>query len=127
VPTPGTNAKRAFFGALDAVTGTFHTADHDRQLAPHVVAFLQRLADAYPDGPRVTVLWLPRYAAHTATPVERIWGLMTGDIAANRLTGRITELPLAARRFFAHRAPHPPYQSRSWTLTETVPNFRRRA
>jgi hypothetical protein len=126
VPTPGTTAKRAFFGALDAVTGTFHTADHDRQLAPHVVAFLQRLADAYPDGPRVTVLWLPRYAAHTATPVERIWGLMTGDIAANHLTGRITEPPLPPGAS-SPTAPPTSYQSRSWTLTETVPNFRRRA
>jgi transposase len=131
VPTPGTNAKRAFFGALDAVSGAFHTADHDRKLAVHFVAFLQRLADAYPDGPlvlamdnvqthdalvvrawlaahpRVRVLWLPRYAAHDANPAERIWGLMKGAIAANRLAGSITDLTRAARRFFAHLAPHP--------------------
>jgi len=131
VPTPGTNAKRAFFGALDAVSDTFHTADHDRKLAVHFVAFLQRLADTYPVGPlvlamdnvqthdaklvrawlaahpRVTVLWLPRYAAHDANPVERIWGLMKAGVAANRLAGSITDLTHAARRFFAHLAPHP--------------------
>src|SRR5258708_2438330 len=51
VPTPGTNAKRAFFGALDATSGRFHTADHARKLAVHFVAFLRQLAQAYPTGP----------------------------------------------------------------------------
>jgi transposase len=131
VPTPGTNAKRAFFGALDAASGAFHTADHDRKLAIHFVAFLQHLADASPAGrlvlamdnvqthdakvvrawlarnPRVTVLWLPRYAAHDANPVERLWGLMKADVAANRLSGSLAALTALARRFFATLAPHP--------------------
>ena len=131
VPTPGTNAKRAFFGALDAVSGAFHTADHDRKLAIHFVAFLEQLAGAYPTGPlvlvmdnvqthhakvvqrwlaahpRVTVLWLPKYAAHDANPVERIWGLMKDDVAANRLAGTLAELTAAAHRFFATLRPHP--------------------
>lgn len=131
VPTPGTNAKRAFFGALDAASGAFHVADHDRKLAVHFVAFLQHLADTYPTGrlvlamdnvqthdakvvrawlarnPRVTVLWLPRYAAHDANPVERIWGLMKADVAANRLTGSLAALTVLARRFFTTLAPHP--------------------
>ena len=131
VPTPGTNAKRAFFGARDAVSGTCHTADHDRKLAVHFVTFLQRLADTYPTGrlvlamdnvqthdakvvrawlaahPRVTVLRLPRYAAHDANPVERLWGLMQADVAANRLSGSLAALTALARRFFATLAPHP--------------------
>ena len=131
VPTPGTNAKRAFFGALDAASGAFHTADHDRKLAAHFVAFLQRLADAYPTeplvlamdnvrmhdakvvrrwlaaNPRVTVLWLPKYAAHDANPVERLWGLLKTTVAANRLSGGIAALTCAARRFFAALDPHP--------------------
>ena len=131
VPTPGTNAKRACFGALDPVTGAFHTADVDRKLAVHFVAFLEQLAAAYPAGPlvlvmdnvrmhdakvvrrwlaahpRVTVLWLPKYAAHDANPVERIWGLMKDEVAANRLAGGITELTAIARRFFADLTPHP--------------------
>ncbi len=131
VPTPGTNAKRAFFGALDATSGAFHTADHDRKLAVHFVAFLQHLAEAYPDErlvlvmdnvkmhdakavrawlaahPRVTVLWLPKYAAHDANPAERIWGLMKDDVAANRLAGTLAELTAAAHRFFATLPPHP--------------------
>ena len=148
VPTPGTNAKRAFFGALDAASGAFHTADDDRELAVHFVAFLQRLADTYPAErlvlvmdnvrmhdakvvrqwlaahPRVTVLWLPKYAAHDANPVERLWGLMKDDIAANRLAGTLAELTLAARRFFATLQPHPVPTS-FLAPAEPVPNLRR--
>jgi len=131
VPTPGTNAKRAFFGALDAVSGAFHSADFDRKLAVHFVAFLEQLAAAYPAGPlvlvmdnvqthdakvvrhwlaahpRVSVLWLPKYAGHEANPVERVWGLLKDDVAANRLAGGIAELTAAARRFFGTLTPHP--------------------
>jgi hypothetical protein len=98
IPTPGTNRRRACFGALDVVSGQWFSADHERKLAVHFVALLQRLAAAYPTGtlylaldnaptqtakvvgkwlaqhPRVSVLWLPKDAAHEANPVERIWG-----------------------------------------------------
>jgi hypothetical protein len=98
VPTPGINRRRAFFGALDAVSGHWFFVDQDRQLAVHVVAFLHRLTVTYPTGPlslaldqapahtakvvqtwlkthpQVTLLWLPKYAAHEINPVERIWG-----------------------------------------------------
>ena len=131
IPTPGTNRRRAFFGALDAVSGHWFSADHERKLAVHFVAFLQRLAEAYPTGqvylaldnapthtakvvqrwlvahPRMQALWLPRYAAHEVNPVERIWGLMKSAVAADRLAGSIEELTAAARRFFADLAPHP--------------------
>ena len=129
--TPGTNWRRAFFGALDVVSGQWFCADHERKLAVHFVAFLQRLAAAYPTGPlylaldnapthtakvvstwlaahpRVQVLWLPKYAAHEVNPVERIWGLMKSAVAADRLAGSIEELAAAARRFFAELPPHP--------------------
>ncbi len=131
IPTPGTNRRRAFFGALDAISGQWYSTDHERKLAVHFVAFLQRLATAYPTGtlylaldnapthtakvvgkwlaahPRVQVLWLPKYAAHEVNPVERIWGLMKGAVAADRLAGSIEELTAAARQFFADLAPHP--------------------
>jgi transposase len=131
VPTPGTNRRRAFFGALDAVSGHWFSADHERKLAVYFVTFLQRLAAAYPTGtvylaldnapthtakvvqrwlvanPRVQALWLPKYAAHEANPVERICGLMKSAVAADRLAGSIDELAAAARRFFADLAPHP--------------------
>ncbi len=131
IPTPGTNRRRAFFGALEVVSGQWFWTDHERKLAVHFVAFLQRLASQYPTGlvylaldnapthtakvvgkwlaahPRVQVLWLPRYAAHEANPVERIWGLMKSAVAADRLAGSIDELVAAARRFFNELTPHP--------------------
>lgn len=131
VPTPGQNRRRAFFGALDAVSGAWHSADHDRKLAANFLRFLEHLAQRYPTGPlylvldsapthtaklvqrwlaanpRIHPLWLPKYAAHEHNPVERIWGLMKDKVAANRLAGSIDELTLTARRFFADLAPHP--------------------
>lgn len=131
VPTPGTNRRHAFFGALDAVTGQWWYADQEHKLAVHFVTFLQRLLVFYPEGPlrlvldqtpahtakvvqtwlkahpRVTLLWLPKYAAHETNPAERIWGLMKSAVAAGRLAGSLEELVAAARRFFAELAPHP--------------------
>jgi transposase len=131
IPTPGTNRRRAFFGALDAKSGQWFSADHERKLAVHFVACLQRLAAASPTGtlylaldnapthpakvvgkwlavhPRIQILWLPKDAAHEVNPVERIWGLMKAAVAADRLAGSIEELTAAARRFFADLAPHP--------------------
>jgi transposase len=132
VPTPGHNERWAFFGALDARTGVFHWADHDHKFAVHFVAFLRDLAAAYPEGllflvmdsapvhtakvvqrwfaanERVQVLWLPKYTAHEANPVERIWGLMKDKVAANRLAGDIGRLVARARRFFSHELlPYP--------------------
>lgn len=131
VPTPGTTAQRACCGALDAVAGVVHRADHERTLAVPVVAFLQRVADTDPAAPRVlvmdtvqphhakvvrawlaanprvSVLWLPTDAAHDAHPVARIWGLMKGAGAATRLAGSRPARTNLARRFFATLAPHP--------------------
>jgi transposase len=131
IPTPGRNARRAFFGALDATSGVFHVADQERKLAVHFVAFLRQLVSAYPDEqlvlvmdnvathrakvvqrwlagqPQVSVVWLPRYAAHEVNPAERIWGLLKDRVAANRLAGSIEALTAEARRFFADLQPHP--------------------
>lgn len=129
VPTPGKNRRHAFFGALDAITGEWYWADHDRKLAVHFVAFLEAVSEAYPGGvlylaldsapthtakvvqkwlltnPRVHVLWLPKYAAHKHNPVEQMWGRMKDDVAANRLVGSIDELVGYARRFFTNLRP----------------------
>jgi hypothetical protein len=132
VPTPGENARHAFFGALEAASGVFHWVDHDRKLAVYFVEFVKHLAETYPEGPlylvldgapahtakvvqkwltankRVEVLWLPKYTAHEVNPAERIWGLMKDAVAANRLAGSIGELAAKARHFFDHDLlPHP--------------------
>src|SRR5439155_21851458 len=50
VPTPGKNAKHAFFGALDVRTRQWFWTDHPRKLAVHFVAFLDQIVAAYPSG-----------------------------------------------------------------------------
>ena len=136
VPTPGQNRKRAVFGALDARTGALQYAIRERKRAVDFVAFLEQLARAYPVGEVVLVLdnvtthdaklvrawlarpeharfrllWLPKYSAHEHNPIERVWGLLKDQVAANRLHGSIEALAAEAERFLAatpFRAPHP--------------------
>lgn len=136
VPTPGQNAKRALFGALNARTGQLHHLVRPRKRAAQFVEFLEALATAYPTGEVVLVLdnvithdaklvrawlalpeharfrflWLPKYSAHEHNPIERVWGLMKDAVAANRLHGSIYRLVADADRFFAtttFNAPHP--------------------
>lgn len=136
VPTPGQNAKRAVFGALDARTGRLHHLVRPRKRAAQFVEFLDALAAAYPTGEvilaldnvithdakivrawlarpehaRFRFLWLPKYSAHEHNPIERVWGLMKDAVAANRLHGSIDLLVEEADRFFAtttFQAPHP--------------------
>src|SRR5688572_3696452 len=136
VPTPGQNAKRALFGALNVRTGQIHHLIRPRKRAAQFVEFLDALALAYPVGEVVLVLdnvithdakvvrawrarpeharfrflWLPKYSAHEHNPIERVWGLMKDAVAANRLHGSIDLLVDEAHRFFAtatFKAPHP--------------------
>lgn len=136
IPTPGQNAKRTIFGALNARTGALHQLIRPRKRAVDFIAFLDQLAQAYPTGEVVLVLdnvithdaklvrtwlaqsqharfrqlWLPKYTAHEHNPIERVWGLLKDQVAANRLHGSIDALVAEAERFFATRrfqAPHP--------------------
>ena len=136
VPTPGQNAKRAVFGALDARTGRVRHLVRPRKRAAQFVEFLEHLARAYPTGEVVLVLdnvsthdakvvrawlahpgharfrflWLPRYSAHEHNPIERVWGLTKDAVAANRLHGSIDLLAEAASRYLdatTFRAPAP--------------------
>ena len=131
VPTPGQNAKHAFFGALEARSGRGLWVDHERKRAVHFVAFLDELVRQFPTGtlylaldnapihtakvvqrwlaahPRVQALWLPKYGAHDVNPAERIWGFLKTDVAANRLAGTMAALVEAARRCF-HDLPRYP-------------------
>jgi len=136
VPTPGQNARRAVFGALDARTGRLEYLIRPRKRAVDFLAFLEHLARAYPRGPvvlaldnvathdaravrqwlarpehaRFELLWLPKYAAHEHNPIERVWGLLKDAVAANRLHGSIEALSAEAERYLtsaAFRAPYP--------------------
>jgi transposase len=138
IPTPGQNAKRVLFGALDARTGVLMYLVRERKRAVDFVAFLDQLAWRYPRGPVVLVVdnvithdarlvrgwlacpehtrfqvrWLPKYAAHEANPIERIWGLLKDHVAANRLHGSIDLLVATAERYLRQTpfgAPYPPH------------------
>jgi transposase len=136
VPTPGQNAKRAIFGALQARTGRLHYLVRPRKRAVDFVAFLDQLAQAYPAGPvqlvldnvvthdaklvrawlarpehaRFQLIWLPKYTAHEHNPIERVWGLLKDAVAANRLHGSLDAVVAAADRYLTQthfRAPFP--------------------
>jgi transposase len=146
IPTPGQNAKRVLFGALDARTGALTYLVRERKRAVDFVAFLEQLAWRYPRGPVVLVLdnvithdaklvrawlacpqharfqvrWLPKYAAHEHNPIERVWGLLKDHVAANRLHGSIDLLVATAERYLretAFGAPHPPARTPAAPIT----------
>ncbi len=97
IPTPGQNAKRGVFGALNLRTGEwfYQLAAHKR--SADFIAFLGRLVAAYPTGliyvlvdnasihtskavqqwrvaqGRVVLLYLPTYSGHRLNPVEKVW------------------------------------------------------
>lgn len=149
VPTPGQNAKRTLFGALDARTGVLHHLIRARKRAVDFVAFLEHVAAAYPTGEVVLVLdnvithdatlvrawlaqpeqarfrvvWLPKYTAHEHNPIERVWGLLKDAVAANRLAGSIDALVAEAERFLAEKrfsAPHPSSLAMPTTLARAA-------
>jgi transposase len=136
VPTPGQNAKRALFGALDAHTGRLYHLIRPRKRAVDFVAFLDHLAQAYPTGgvllvldnvvthdaklvrqwlarpehARFQLIWLPQYTAPEHNPIERVWGLLKDAVAANRLHGSIEALVAEADRYLTQthfQAPFP--------------------
>jgi transposase len=129
IPTPGTNRKRAVFGALDPATGGWQYAVGARKRAVEFVAFLEQLCRAYPDRPLLLVLdnasihtarlvaawlaehpwvellYLPAYSGHRENPVEKVWWRLKDRVAANRLHGSIAALEDAVHDFFASFTP----------------------
>lgn len=130
VPTPGQNAKRVVFGALNAHTGRLEHRVSERKRAVDFVAFLEQLLLAYPQGEvvlildnvvthharlvqhwladpaheRIRMVWLPKYSAHEHNPIERVWGQMKTAVAANRLHGSIEVLVAAAEHYLTQTA-----------------------
>jgi transposase len=129
VPTPGTNRKRAIFGALEWTTGRWLYLVCERKRAVEFVAFLEQVLAGYPGRPvllvvdnasihtakavaawlaahpRLELLWLPTYSGHRQNPVEKVWWRLKGHVAANRLHGSIDSLVAAAHEFFASLTP----------------------
>jgi transposase len=124
VPTPGTNRKRAVFGALEWDSGRWHYLISERKRAGEFIAFLEQLLLTYParpllivldnasihkahaveawlgEHPRVQLLYLPAYSGHRHNPVEKVWWRLKDQIAANRLHGSIDAMVVAIHGFF---------------------------
>jgi transposase len=129
IPTPGQNAKRGVFGALNVRTGEwfYQLAAHKR--SADFLAFLMQLWVAYPTGrlyvlvdnasihtsqmvqhwlaahDRLVLLYLPTYSGHRLNPVEKVWWALKGSIAANRAFRNLAELDAAIHGFFADFPP----------------------
>jgi len=138
IPTPGSNAARAIFGALEIRTGRWTYLVRERMRKEDFIAFLEQLLAAYPARPliliadncsshtagdvkewlaahpRLQLHFLPAHCSHL-NPVERIWLQLKDDLAANRLYGSITLLLATVDRFFAAMTPE---QALVWAAEE---------
>lgn len=108
LPTPGKNAKRGIFGALNLRTGQWHYQVNTNKRSADFTAFLSALLVAYAVGtiyvildnvsihhskmtlawlashPRLRLVYLPTYSGHQLNPVEKVWWQLKRTIAANR-------------------------------------------
>ena len=129
IPTPGQNAKRGIFGALNLRTGEWFYQLVAHKRSTEFIAFLTRLLAVYPTGrvyvlvdnasihtsqalhhwlaahERLVLLYLPTYSGHRLNPVEKVWWALKGNIAANRAFRNLAELDTAIRGYFADFPP----------------------
>ncbi len=129
IVTPGQNAKRGVFGALNLRTGAWFYQLSAHKRSTDFIAFLAPLLAAYPVGciyilvdnasihaskltcqwlaqhPRIELLYLPTYSGHQLNPVEKVWWALKGEIAANRCFKFLKNLDDAIQRFFADFSP----------------------
>lgn len=122
IPTPAYNASLWVFGAVELCTGQWISGLYDRQTAENFIAFLEQIWAACPNGhiwvivdhapahtakavvawleahPRMTVLYLPKYASHL-NPIERIWREMKDKVVANHCYTTLAALRQAVQRY----------------------------
>lgn len=128
VPTPGSNASRALFGALNIRSGRWVYLVRPHMRKEDFIVFLEHLLSVYAAGtiilivdnysshtagvvtawleehPRLRLFYLPKYCSHL-NPVEPIWLRLKGKIAADRLYGSMRTLLDAVERFFHEMTP----------------------
>jgi len=129
LPTPGQNAKRGVFGALNLRTGQWFYRLTEHKRSADFMAFLTTVLAAYPVGRvyvlvdnasihtsrsvqkwltehvRLELVYLPTYSGHRLNPVEKVWWDLKDEIAANRCFQSLAELDAAIRRYFAGLTP----------------------
>ncbi len=124
IPTPGQNKKLSIFGALNIRTGLWEYLVTKTKRSSDFINLLEKLLVVYPTGQiilivdnatihtskavqkwlmvhtRVHLIFLPKYVAANFNPVEKVWWLLKGTIAANWLYKNITEIEPDIHRFF---------------------------
>jgi len=124
IVTPGQNAKRAVFGALNLRTGEWFYELNARKRGIEFIDFLSRLLAAYPTGPiyvivdnasihtshavqawltrnaRLQLVYLPTYAGHRLNPVEKVWWALKDGLSANYSFKKLADLDDAIRHYF---------------------------
>ena len=122
IPAAKQNTAFALYGAFDPINGDQLTARFDRTISAHTCAFLQQIADTYPQGeiilvwdrasfhtsqavedwlaehPRFRVILLPP-SSPQMNPIEDIWRHLKQRVAAN-LNRTLDALEHACQRFF---------------------------
>jgi transposase len=122
LPTPGQNAKRGVFGALNLRTGRWHSQVSAHKRSVEFTAFLDLLLTAYAvgtiyvildnvsihhsqttrawlaDHPRLQLVYLPTYTGHRLNPVEKVWWQLKRSIAANRNFTDLAQLEATVQR-----------------------------
>ena len=122
IPTPDYNASVWAFGAVDIFSGQWIASLYDRQTAVNFIAFLEQIWAACPTGhiwvivdnapahtaklvaawleahPRMTILYLPKYASHI-NPIERIWREVKDKVVANYCYPTLAALRQAVQRY----------------------------
>lgn len=122
VPAAGTDERRAVFGALDYASGELTWQLHDHKGGAAFAAFLDQVAQTWPDEPLVLVMdnvsyhrsqamrawwaaqegriipfWLPAYTP-TLNLIERVWRLLKQKLACHRFWADVAGLEAAAAR-----------------------------
>jgi transposase len=129
IVTPGQNAKRGIFGALNLRSGTWFYRVTTHKRSTDFIAFLTQILAAYPTGqifmlvdnvsihasklllawlalqPRLALIYLPTYSGHQLNPVEKVWWALKKEIAANRSFKSLHDLDVAIHRFFDKFSP----------------------
>lgn len=120
IPTPQDNRYFYIFGVLNILTGGLTYAFFNKQNRFTFIEFLEQVLLAYPTGPillildnatyhtakdvlkwleqhpRLTVLWLPKYAPKL-NPVDKIWWYLKQKVAANHCYPTIESLMKAVK------------------------------
>ena len=122
----GRNGRRVIHGALNAYSGELVDLVRERSRQDDCIAFVQRLGAVRPDVPKlliwdnapphhpmrvreaaenahITIAWLP-FRSPELNPLEDLWRLLKGVVAANRVYDTLETLADHAIRWLdAHR------------------------